>query len=75
MDLLFVAPSGIAENAKEFLAPARSVPGVAKRVDPLMKGDAHGVVGMDVLGESEANGVGGILGLPKSLSQMISVPP
>src|SRR5215472_7003388 len=57
-----MTPAGIPENVEEFVAPAGSPPGVAEQVEPFVEGKADGIIAVDVPGEPEANGIGGVFG-------------
>src|ERR1700740_347694 len=59
----FLAPGGIAEGVANFVAPAARVPNVTAHVHPLVKGDAHRIMGINVRGQPEAGCVFWIFGL------------
>ena len=61
-----MVPAGVAEDVKKLVAPAGSVPRVAEHFHPLVKGYADGIVGVEVLGEPELDGVGRVFGLERA---------
>jgi hypothetical protein len=56
---VFVAPTGVSKDVAELVAPAGSGPGIAKHVDKFVDGDTDGIVGINVLGQTEARRIGG----------------
>lgn len=64
-------PARIPENVEKLVAPTGSVLDIAPHVRPLVKRDAHRIIGVDVLGETEA---GCVLGIFRLVSAEKSVP-
>src|ERR1700751_438235 len=62
----FVTPAGIAENVAQLVAPARSAPGIAKHLDPFVKCDANGIVGLDIFREAKTEGISGVFRLERA---------
>jgi len=55
-----VAPAGISKNVEQLIAPAGSGPRIPEHLQPLMEGNAYGIVGANVVGKAEARRIGRI---------------